>query len=92
MSLPSAPETAPPIDWAVVVAYALTAFATLNIFYHVRNWTLPANDSIMRIDSRAWDPNWSEGPVWNFLSDLYTERYGRIRGMNLLTDRSYNWR
>ena len=91
MTLANPPDTTRPPDYAALGATSLAAIAVLQLAYHLRNWRLPAKDNIVRIDSRAWDPNWSEGPAWTFLSYIYTAILGPVRGMNLLTDRSSSW-
>ena len=60
MTLADQPDTTLPTDYAALGATSLIAIAVLQLAFHLRNWRLPAKDSIVRIDSRAWDPNWSE--------------------------------
>ena len=63
------PDTTRPPDYAALGATSLAAIAVLQLAYHLRNWRLPAKDNIVRIDSRAWDPKWSERHTWQALSN-----------------------
>lgn len=91
MTLADPPDTSLPPDYAALGATGVAIAALVGVAMHFRKWPIPAKDSIVRIDSRAWDPNWSERHTWQTLSPLFTSLYGYVRGMNLLTSLSSAW-